>query len=73
MKKATSKRDRKYGKKNEEGIKVSNGAKERVVKLMVDHAHIMKFKNMKEAKAFINKTNKESERTGAHPTSFIFI
>jgi hypothetical protein len=73
MKKATSKRDRKYGKKDEEGIKITKDSSERVVKLMVDHGYIMQFKNMKEAQAFMNKINKESERTGTPQTSFVII
>ena len=68
-----TKRERKYGKKDEDGIKVSKASEDRITKVIVDHAFIMKFKNMKEAKAFINKDNKESERTGNVPTSFIFI
>jgi len=73
MKKATKKRERKYGKKNEDGIRITENSAERVVKVMVDYAHIMKFKNKGDADAFINKTNRESERTGATPTSFIFL
>lgn len=73
MKKATSKRERKYGKTDEDGIKRTKDSKERVVKVIVDYAHIMVFKSKKEADKFINDTNKESERTGAAKTSFVII
>jgi hypothetical protein len=73
VKKATTKRERKYGKKNEDGIRTSKNTDERVVKLMVDYSYIMKFKNKKEAEAFINKIKKEAEEKGQRPTSFIYI
>ena len=73
VKKATTKRERKYGKKTEEGVRVTKNTKERIVKVMVDHSYIMKFKNKKEADAYINKSKKEAEERGHPPTSFVFL
>lgn len=73
MKKATSKRDRKYGKKNEDDIKVTKETKERVVRIMVDYGMIRKFNTQQEADAFMNTTNKESDKKGMPRTSFVII
>ena len=73
MKKATSKRERKYGKKNEDGVRVSETVDERVVKVMVDHYSILKFKNRDEAEKFINKRKKEAEARGLPETSYIYL
>jgi hypothetical protein len=73
VKKATSKRDRKYGKKDENGTVVKKAEPDKIVRIMVDYGHIMKFKNNQEAQAFMNKINKEAERTGMAKTSFVII
>jgi len=73
MKKATSKRDRKYGKKDSDGIKIKEAEPDKIVRIMVDYGNVMKFKNNKEAQAFISKHNKEAERTGTPKPSFIVI
>ncbi len=73
MKKATSKRERKYGKKDAEGLRVSETSKERIVKVMVDFGCILKFKNREEADKYINKQRKEAEDRGQPETSYIFI
>lgn len=73
MKKATSKRDRKYGKKNNDGVKVSKSTNDRIVKVMRDYDTILKFKNMKEARAYINKENKEADSRGLPRASLIII
>ena len=73
VKKATTKRERKYGKKNENGIRTTETSKERVVKVMVENAYIMKFKSLKEAKVYINKSKKEAEERGHPSPSFVFI
>lgn len=73
MKKSTSKRERKFGKKNEDGIKISKDSSERVVKVMVDGFSIMTFKNIKEAEVYINKQHKEAERLHRPQTSYVII
>ena len=73
MKKATSKRDRKFGKKDENNMKISKDSSERVVKVMVDYYTILKFKKLKEAEAYINKQHKESDQSGRPRTSFIIM
>ena len=73
MKKATTKRERKYGKKNQDGVRVSKNTEERIVKVMVDYGMILKFKNMDEAQAHINKSNKEAKENGSPPTSFVIL
>ena len=71
MKKATTKRDRKYGKKNNDGIEIEKPDKQ--VKVMVDYAYIMKFKNTKEAEAYITKQNRKCKKSGLPPASYIFV
>lgn len=86
MKKATTKRDRKYGKKDENDSEVAKPAKRAVkkpkvldkdktgvFKLMVDYAHIIKFKTQREREDFIKEHDEESKRTRKTKTSFIIV
>ena len=69
MKKATTKRERKYGKKItdlKEDVAVD-------IKVMVDYAHVMKFKSIEQAQKFIDKKNKEADKANRPRASFIFI
>lgn len=71
MKKATSKRERKYGKKkNDEPIKE---AKKEPVKVIVDYGTVVKFKNLKLAEIFVDKLRKDAEKNGHQPPSCIII
>ena len=69
-KKATTKRQRKYGKKVED---YPERAPDEKVKLMVDGYTVMTFKNKQAANAYIEKKNKESAAKRKRPTSFIFL
>ena len=74
VKKATTKRERKYGKKNEEGVKTkAPSRKERSVRLIVDGYTILKFPSLKAAQAYIDKENKISAAKRQKPTSFVFL
>lgn len=71
MKKATTKRERKYGKKVED-YKDSK-TDEQPVKLMVDGYNVIQFKNKKLANAYIERKHKESLSKRRRPASFIFL
>lgn len=73
MKKATTKRERKYGKKDEEGFQTKKPAKREKVKLMIDGYTIMEFNTRKLAESFISKRLKESAEKNQRPASFIFL
>lgn len=73
MKKATTKRERKYGKKTEDGIRITKTSNERIVKVMVDHYTILKFNDTDEAKAYIKRKRDEEEEKGTPPTSYIIL
>jgi len=66
MKKATTKRERKYGKKNKEDDGSQKRPKQEPVKVMVDFASVVKFSNRKMADLFISKLKKEAAERG-HP------
>ena len=84
MKKATSKRERKYGKSIEDEVakkpieskkkevKVKKDIKGKV-RVMVDYAMILKFDNIELAKAHIRNSNNESKEKGYLPTSFVIL
>ena len=69
MKKATTKRERKYGKKIEE----SKTKEPSEVKVMVDYYSIIKFKTLDAAKAFIDKKTKEAKESNRAPASYIIL
>ena len=71
VKKATSKRERKYGKKNTEE-KVEE-KKPIPVKVIVDGYRVLNFKSISLAEEYINKKNKEADRLRRKPTSFIIV
>lgn len=74
IKKATSKRERKYGKKNEEGLKVSKPSKkEKKVKLMVDGFSIMEFDNRALADKYIADRIEAAEAKRQRPPNFTFF
>lgn len=73
MKKATSKRERKYGKKNDNDIKIKKAEPEKIVRLMVDYGTIVKFKNKSEADSFIKKHNEEADRKGLPKPHFVIM
>lgn len=70
MKKATSKRERKYGKKPDETPKEDP---KRKVKVMVDGYNILTFKNEIEAHEYINKKHEEAKSKHRPLTSFIIL
>ncbi len=75
MKKATTKRERKYGKKEEkivEEVKIKKKKKERVT-VMVDYGMIRYFPCKEDADKFINKKHKEADKANRPRSSFIFI
>lgn len=75
MKKATKKRDRKYGKKPEEVIeevKVKKQKKEKV-KLMIDYGMVREFPSRELAEKFIKKQHKEADKSNRPKSSFIYI
>ena len=71
MKKATTKRERKYGKKVEDYD--DSKTEEQPVKLMVDGYSLLSFKNKKLANAYIERKNKESVAKRRRLASFIFL
>lgn len=73
MKKATSKRERKYGKQEAEPTAISKEKKDKSVRVMVDGAHILKFPNRKKAEIFIKKKLKEAEELRRPEPSLIYI
>ena len=73
MKKATTKRERKNGIKDEHGIRITETSSERIVKVLVDHYTILKFKNITEANVYINKKRKEEKERNVPETSYIII
>ena len=75
MKKATKKRDRKYGKKEEdiiEEVKVKKQRKEKV-KVMVDYGMLREFPSRELADKYINRQHKEADKANRPRTSFIYI
>jgi len=70
MKKATTKRERKYGKKEPTG---DNKKPEEPVKVMVDYYTILNFKSISSAQAFISRKRKEEKEKGSPETSYIII
>ena len=71
MKKATSKRERKWGKKApEEPVETD---KPREVKVIVDGYSILKFKSLDRAQEYIDKKTKEAESKRRKPTSYIIV
>ena len=75
MKKATKKRDRKYGKKEEEVIEevIIKKKKKEKVKLLIDYGMLREFPSRADADIFINKQNKEADKANRPRTSFTFI
>ncbi len=74
MKKATSKRERKYGKKDEEGVQTKRPAKkEKKVQLMIDGYTIMEFSSRRAAESFIKSKEKYAKDKRQKPTSFVFL
>ena len=78
MKKATKKRDRKYGKKAEdiveEVVKKKKVKKQQSeVKVMVDYAMIRKFPSREDAKKYIEKQHKEADKANRSRASYVFI
>lgn len=73
MKKATSKRERKYGKKNEDDIKTSKDSIERCTKVIVDGYTILKFDSREKAVIYIKKKHKEAEESYSPKTSYVII
>lgn len=74
MKKATSKRERKYGKKDsEEGTQVVSPPRGKKVKVMVDGYQILEFKSLGEANEYINRKTKQAIKSRREPASFIFL
>lgn len=75
MKKATTKRERKYGKTEEKIIEEAEMLKEINVSviLMIDYGSVIRFENRKEAEAWIDKKHKESDQALRPRSSFTFI
>lgn len=81
MKKATTKRERKYGKRNEDGVVEKAPSKKETftkgnskeVKVMVDYAMIIKFKTKDEANEYIDKKKKEAVEKNRRPSSYVII
>ena len=75
MKKATKKRDRKYGKKEDtiiEEVVIKKKIKEKV-KLMVDYGMIREFPSKAMAEKFINKQHREADSANRPRSSFQYI
>ncbi|MAD98981.1 MAG: hypothetical protein Unbinned200contig1002_6 [Prokaryotic dsDNA virus sp.] len=79
MKKATSKRERKYGKKHvEDEVKSKTKVykkkkKSKKVKLMIDYAYIREFKSEAEADKFINEQNEKADKRKRSRPSFVYL
>lgn len=82
MKKATSKRERKYGKKHVEDevkskTKVYKKKKTKVkpkkIKVMIDYAYIREFKDEVEADEFINKQYEKADKLKRSRPSFVYL
>ncbi len=74
MKKATTKRERKYGKKSEDGTIEKKPVKPRKkVRLIVDGYSILEFKTRKEAEAYIESKNAQADEKRQHRASFVFM
>jgi len=71
MKKATSKRERKYGKKVDDVEEKPNPTKK--VKVMVDGYTILQFKDEVQANEYINKKTKEAQTKNRPAASFIIL
>lgn len=72
IKKATTKRERKYGKKVED-YEDRKEKPDKEVRLMIDGYSILKFKNRKAAEAYIERKSKEAIHKRRRPASFIFL
>ena len=80
-KKATTKRERKYGKKDEDGIQVKkprnrgrgSSKKTGKVRLMVDGYTVLTFKSREEAEEYIEAKNAKSREKRQRLASFIFL
>ena len=68
MKKATTKRERKYGKKVED-VKEAKPK----VRLMVDGYRIVDFKDKKSADEFIKDRIEKAKEKRQKPTSYVFL
>lgn len=75
MKKATKKRDRKYGKSTDDAIDevVIKQIKKSKVKIMIDYSVIREFKSRSDAERFINNKHKEADKSYRPRSSFIYI
>jgi len=72
MKKATTKRERKYGKKKED-IEAEKPKPEIQVRVVVDGASILNFRNKHQADAYIKKQRDEAKAKNRMPTSYVFL
>lgn len=78
LKKATSKRERKYGKKDETGVQTKRPAKREKkkvvpVKVIVDGYQILEFPSRAKADEFITAKKKIEHDKRLKPTSYVFI
>ena len=78
MKRATKKRDRKYGKKAEDIVeevvkkKKVKKLKEKV-KIMVDYAVVREFPCREDAEKYISKQHKEADKANRSRASYVYI